>query len=418
MLRRGKHSATARPAYNTAMATHRLYFDDSYLSRFAAHVVATRGNQVALDRSAFYPEGGGQPADHGMLGGVPVTDVQVDDDGMVWHTLAGPLDTDEVIGTIDWPRRLDHMQQHHGQHLLSAAFEELFRLPTTSFHLGPESSTIDLAAASLTQAEADSAEARVNQVIWEDRPVTAMFLSREELGQIPLRKPPTVQGPVRVVSVADFDHSACGGTHPSATGAVGLLHIRRLEKRGGEMRVEFVCGTRALRDLRRKHELLTRLARASSVGPEELEQKLTRLQAESSAMRKELSEAKRALWGWLAQDMIDNEGDLVEQVAVIPQIYTDRSDDDVRGLALEVSQRGGVALFAAVADGKARLIFTAPSPTDSRFVSGKLLKAVLAEFGGKGGGHDHLAQGTLDDPARATEAVQWAAARVLRRDTP
>jgi alanyl-tRNA synthetase len=400
------------------MTTHRLYLGDSYVSRFAAHVVATRGNQVALDRSAFYPEGGGQPADHGMLGGVPVTDVQVDDDGVVWHTLAGPLDTDEVIGTIDWPRRLDHIQQHHGQHLLSAAFEELFRLPTISFHLGAESSTIDLAAASLTPAEADSAEARVNQVIWENRPVTVMFLSREELGQLSLRKPPTVEGPVRVVSVAGFDHSACGGTHPSATGAVGLLHIRRLERRGGEMRVEFVCGTRALRDLRQKHELLTRLARASSVGPEELEQKLTRLQTESSVLRKELTETKRTLWGWLAQDMIDNQGEVVEQVAVVSQVCTDRSDDDLRGLALEVAERGGVALFAAVADGKARLIFTAPPRTSATFASGRLLKAVLAEFGGKGGGSDHLAQGTLNDPARAKEAVRWAVERALREGTP
>ncbi|MFN2315829.1 MAG: DHHA1 domain-containing protein [Gemmatimonadales bacterium] len=394
------------------MSTHRLYFDDPYLVRFAAHVVATRGHQVALDRSAFYPEGGGQPADHGMLGGVPVTDVQVDDDNVVWHTLSGPLDTDEVIGTIDWPRRHDHMQQHHGQHLLSAAFEELFQLPTVSFHLGAESSTIDLLAATVGAGEVEAVEARVNQVIWEDRPVTAMFVSREELGQIPLRKPPTVEGPIRIVSVPGFDHSACGGTHPSATGAVGLLHIRRLEKRGGEMRVEFVCGARTLRDLRQKHDLLDRLARASSIGTDELEQKVMKLQAEHSALRKELAETKRTLWGWLAQDMIDNEGDVIGGVAVLTQVFTDRSDDDVRGLAMELAMRGGIGLFASIWEGKARLIFTAPSL--SPIEAGMLLRETLAEFGGKGGGHEHLAQGTLDDPEKARAAVQWAAGRVGR----
>ncbi len=395
------------------MSTHRLYFDDSYLRRFAAHVVATRGSQVALDRSAFYPEGGGQPPDHGMLGGVPVIDVQVDDDGIVWHTLSGPLDTDEVIGTIDWPRRLDHMQQHHGQHLLSAAFEELFQLPTVSFHLGAESSTIDLLAATLSPAEVEAVEARVNQVIWEDRPVTAMFVSREELGQIPLRKPPTVEGPVRIVSVPDFDHSACGGTHPSATGTVGLLHIRRLEKRGGEMRVEFVCGTRALRDLRAKHGILTRLAAGSSVGLEELEQKVTKLQAGHAEQRKELAETKRTLRGWIAQDMIDEAGGS-GPVQVLPQVFTDRPAEEVRFLAMEVASRNGCALFAAVWEGKATLIFAAPEVWAGRlgYDCGTLLRETLAEFGGKGGGQKTLAQGSLGDAAKAREAVEWAAGRV------
>lgn len=395
------------------MSTHRLYFDDSYLRRFAAHVVATRGNQVALDRSAFYPEGGGQPPDHGMLGGVPVIDVQMDDDGIVWHTLSGPLDTDEVIGTIDWPRRLDHMQQHHGQHLLSAAFEELFALPTVSFHLGAESSTIDLLAAALSPAEVEAVEARVNQVIWEDRPVTAMFVNREDLEQIPLRKPPTVAGPVRVVSVPDFDHSACGGTHPSATGAVGLLHIRRLEKRGGEMRVEFVCGTRALRDLRARHGMLTRLAAGSSVGLEELEQKVTKLQVEHAEQRKELAETKRTLRGWIAQDMIDETGGS-GPVKILTQVFTDRPAEEVRFLAMEVASRNGCALFAAVWEGKATLIFAAPEVWAGRlgYDCGALLRETLAEFGGKGGGQKTLAQGSLKDFAKASEAVEWAAGRV------
>ena len=217
------------------MDTERLYFSDAYLTRFSARVIARaeRGGRpaVALDQSAFYPEGGGQPADAGTLGGVAVLDVQADD-GLVWHTLAAPLDADVVQGQVDWARRFDHMQQHHGQHLLSAAFEQLFGLKTVSFHLGAAAATIDLAATALAAEQAAAAEDLTNQVIWEDRPVLARFVTPEELARLPLRKPPQVRGAVRVVSVPDFDHSACGGTHPRATGGVGLAHLRRWERRG------------------------------------------------------------------------------------------------------------------------------------------------------------------------------------------
>ncbi len=388
------------------MSTHRLYFDDPCLVRFAAHLVARDGARVALDRSAFYPEGGGQPADRGMLSGVPVTDVQVDEAGVVWHTLAGPLDTDEVIGEVDWARRLDLMQQHHGQHLLSAAFEELFQLPTISFHLGPDSSTIDLATPAVTAGQAEAVEARTNQVIWEDRPVYARFVSREELAGIPLRKPPVVDGPIRVVSVPDFDHSACGGTHPRATGTVGLLQIRRLERRGAATRVEFVCGGRALRDLRQKHGVLSRLAAATSVGVNELEEKVARLAAEHGALRKKLGETRRTLRGWIAQDMIDNgAGPIVDGVTLIADHSPQGEEEETRFLAMELASRGAVALLACTGEGSGYLVFAAPV---GRFDAARLLRATLAQFPGKGGGRKALAEGVIEDASQATEAVRWA----------
>lgn len=392
------------------MATHRLYFDDSYLVRFAAHVVARDGARVALDRSAFYPEGGGQPADHGTIAGIPVTDAQVDEAGVVWHTLAGPLDTDEVMAVVDWPRRLDHVQQHHGQHLLSAAFEELFAMKTVSFHLGPESSTIDLATPAVTTGQAEAAEARVNQVIWDNLPVHARFVSPGELASIPLRKPPAVSGTIRVVSVADFDHSACGGTHPRATGAVGLLHLRRLERRGGETRVEFVCGGRALRDLRRKDQIVSRLSAAASVGIDEVEEAVTRLRADHAVLRKKLAKTEAALTGWVAQDLIDSLGEGSLQ-PVISFVYTDRDPDEVEALAREMTLRQAMALLAAVWEGEATLIFAKPG-NGPQPECGRLLKETLAQFGGRGGGSKTLAQGVLDNPAKAKEAVRWAEARV------
>lgn len=392
------------------MPTHRLYFDDSYLVRFAAHVVARDGSRVALDRSAFYPEGGGQPADHGTIAGVPVTDVQVDEAGVVWHALAGPLDTDEVMGVVDWPRRLDHIQQHHGQHLLSAAFEELFALKTVSFHLGPDSSTIDLAAPAVTAGQALAAEERTNQVIWENRPVHARFVSREELAAIPLRKPPAIEGPIRVVSVPDFDHSACGGTHPSATGGVGILHIRRLERRGAETRVEFACGGRALRDLRRKDRIVTGLAAAASVGIDEVEEAVTRLRAEHAATRRKLARTRAALTTWEAQDLIDSLATR-PPAAVVSFVFADRDPEEVRAIAREIALRETMAILAAVWEGQATVIFAKPGNGPHRDC-GTLLKETLAQFGGKGGGGKVMAQGVLDDPARAREAVKWAEGQV------
>lgn len=399
--------------YNTpTMTTHRLYFDDPTLARFAAHVVGRDGSRVALDRSAFYPEGGGQPADHGTLGGVPVTDVQVDDAGTVWHTLSGPLDTDEVLGALDWPRRLDHMQQHHGQHLLSAAFEELFGLKTVSFHLGPDSSTIDLATAAVSEGQAEAAEALVNQVIWENRPVHARFVSEEELATIPLRKPPAVTGSIRVVSVPDFDHSACGGTHPRATGTVGLLQVRRIERRGAETRVEFVCGGRALRDLRRKDQIVGRLAASASVGLDELEESTARLRTEHAATRKQLAETQRRLHTFEADHLIEELGQRVGESVVVATVFDDRAVDEVQALARELSSRGGHAVFAARVGEKATMII-AHSHRPAEFDAGRLLKETLAQFGGKGGGRPEMAQGSLTDPATAEAAVRWAADRII-----
>ncbi|HJZ45923.1 MAG TPA: alanyl-tRNA editing protein, partial [Roseiflexaceae bacterium] len=340
------------------MITERLYFADAYLTHFSARVVARAERAgrpaVALDQSAFYPEGGGQPADTGTLDDVAVLDVQVED-GLVWHMLREPLEAELVQGAIDWPRRFDHMQQHHGQHLLSAAFERLHGLRTVSFHLGASASTIDLDGAALEVEQAAAVEDLTNQVIWEDRPVLARFVSAEELAQLPLRKPPKVDGPVRVVSVPDFDHSACGGTHPRATGGVGLLHLRRWERRGDVIRVEFVCGDRALRDLRWKNAALGRLAIALSVGPEEVEAAVLRVREAEERARKRLEEAGEQLIAYEAQELI-TQAELVGIVRVVRRAYEGRGLEEVRGLAKAIAAGGCVALLGLRAE-KTQLIF-------------------------------------------------------------
>lgn len=384
--------------------TERLYFQNAYLRSFTARPVSRRvrdgRTEVALDRTAFYPEGGGQPADHGLLDAARVVDVQVDDAGVVWHALDGALDgDDEVLGQVEWPRRFDHMQQHHGQHLLSAAFEELFQLSTLAFHLGVDYASIDLPG-DVTETTIRAAEDRTNEVIWEDRPVLARFVTAEELATLPLRKPPSVTGPLRVVSVPDFDHSACGGTHPASTGGVGLLFIRRRERRGTETRVEFVCGGRALRDLRIRNAILSRVASGLSVGLDEAEVAITRLREHEAATRKRLGGAMERLLAHEASALAATAR--AAGTALVAVVRDDLEPAEGRALAAALVAEGMVAVVGLQGE-KAQLLLA--RPVDAPLDCGATLRSTLAAFGGRGGGTPQMAQGGLPEAARLQEAV-------------
>jgi len=395
------------------VATDRLYFADAYLTAFDARVVAREERDgravVALDKSAFYPEGGGQPPDHGTLNGVPVTDVQVDDDGVVWHTIESELAGDAAQGVVNWKRRFDHMQQHHGQHLLSAAFEELFGAKTISFHLGAEYASIDLAG-DVTAHQARAAEERTNEVIWEDHPVRARFVGAEELPAIPFRKLPEVEGPIRVVSVDGFDHSACGGTHPRTTGGVGILHVRRREKRGADTRVEFLCGGRVLHAVREQGALLGRLAASFTVGVDELENAVTRLRAREEEARARLGRAVGELLSHDARRLVADAA-RVGGTPVVQVVRDDLSLDEGRTLAREITAAGAIAIIGLAA-GKPQLLVVRPHASDVD--CGKLVRDVLARFGGRGGGQPAAAQGGVPDVSQLQDAVAAAAEAMPR----
>jgi alanyl-tRNA synthetase len=327
---------------------------------------------------------------------------------MVWHTLASPLDNDEVTGVIDWERRFDHMQQHHGQHLLSAAFERLFQLPTVSFHLGATVSTIDLQGVGVDRVQLVAAEDLANRIIWEARPVLARFVPAEELAALALRKPPVVDGPVRVVSVPDFDHSACGGTHPRTTGAVGLLHVRRWERRGDTVRVEFLCGGRAAADYRSRDALVWRLAAVLSVGIDELEDAVERVRYAEVRARKQVEQAGERLIGYEARELVAGAA-MTPAGPVVCGLLADRTLDDARILARAITEAGAVALLGVRA-AKAQLVLARPDthPADCN----ALLQAALAPFGGRGGGQPAFAQGGVPDPGRLEAALDHTYALV------
>lgn len=391
--------------------TVRLYYTDPYLTRFTAHVIE-RGEweghpAVVLDRTAFYPTSGGQPSDRGRLNSISVIGVEVREaDGAIVHILEAPLSDTEAIGEIDWPRRFDHMQQHTGQHLLSAACEQLLDADTVSFHLGTETSTIDLNIPHLAWERLEEVEELVNRVIWEDRPVRTYFVRPEEVATLPLRRPPQVEGPIRLVEVAGregerpFDLNPCGGTHVARTGEVGLLKILRLDYRRQETRVEFVCGGRALRDYRRKNDTLAILAAALTVGYWELPEAVARLQEELKALRRQARGVKEQLikaeTARLLQAAVP-----VGQLRVVWAVEEGWDPADLRVLAQKVVAHPNiVALLASLGERVHLCVACAEGvPADAT----ALLRAVAEPLGGKGGGQARFAQGSA--PAALREQV-------------
>jgi len=379
--------------------TERLYLADPYLRSFRARVMELRdleGHPAAiLDQTAFYPEGGGQPGDRGVLGGVRVLDTQ-ERDGAVLHLLERPVQPGEVAAEIDWPRRFDHMQQHHGQHLLSAAFDKL-GAPTVSFHLGERTCTIDLDAP-LSKLDTARAETMANESVWRDLTVVARDFTGEERARLPLRKEP-VKGD-RVVVVEGVDASPCGGTHPARTGEVGCIAILRAQKWGeGKSRVEFVCGARAVRLLHETTAIVAAAAEALKAAPADLGQAAARMAAESQARRKTADA--------LLEDLARLEAARLKGRGSPVVAKLDRGAAFARAVAQALAEDGATALLAAVEEGRAHLVFARPKGSAGPPM-GAVLKDALGVLGGKGGGGPDFAQGS-GAPEKLEEALAQAA---------
>ena len=387
--------------------TDRLYLSDPYLVSFTARVVAgsEQGGppSAVLDRTAFYPEGGGQPADRGTLGGARVVDVQ-ESRGDVVHLLDRQLAPGtEVEGRVDWVRRLDHMQQHHGQHLLSAAFERLHSAPTRSFHLGERTCTIDLdiSISKLGDAALRAAESAANESVWRNLPVVARDFFGEERSRLPLRKEP-VKGD-RVVLVEGVDASPCGGTHPLRTGDVGAIAVLGVQKWGQvASRVEFVCGGRVVRLVAEQGRWLKEAADALKTAPRDLPEAASRIAEESNARRKLSVELERELSRSRAEEM-------VREAKGSPIVAKVERASFARVLSGAIAERGAIALLGAVEDGRAHLCFARPKGAGPAM--NELLKDALSILSGKGGGSPDFAQGS-GDPARLDEALAAARAKI------
>ncbi len=377
--------------------TERLYYTDAGVLEFEARVVAVREwdgrTAVVLDRTAFYPTSGGQPFDTGVLGEASVLDV-VDEGNEILHVLDRALDAgSEVRGSVAASRRLDHMQQHTGQHILSAAFDRLFENRTLSFHMGAEVSTIDLAKPSSLEA-VERAVDEANRVVWENRPVAVRFASADEARTMGLRKESVREGELRLVDVTDFDLSACGGTHVPRTGTIGVIAVTGTEKFKGGLRVSFVCGNRALRSIRWLRDAVAGSVRVLSVLPSELPSAIQKLQAESKALRKRATDLQGALAVHEAARLLVD-APRTAGVAIVTAVI---DGWDAAGLKAIVSAiiASGPAAAALAGSEMPALVVTARSaavgPSTGVPGAGDVVKALTAKFGGKGGGTPELAQ--------------------------
>ena len=373
--------------------TERLYYLDSYCRLFDATVARSCDHEgrpaVTLDRTAFYPTSGGQPFDVGRLGTARVLEtVDVDED--VVHVLSAPLEPNvAVTGEIDWSRRFDHMQQHTGQHLLSAAFDRLFDNRTVGFHMGAEVSTIDLARESVS-ADIERAVDEANRVVWEDHPVSVRFVAQEEAATLPLRKESAREGTLRLVEIAGFDLSACGGTHVSRTGAVGMIAVLAWERLRGGSRVTFACGNRTLGALRVYRDAVSGCVRTLSVVPADLPSAVERVQTESRDLRKEVKGLREQLAEYEGVRLAASATD-VHGVGVVTETVVGWDAGALKRLATAVTANRPVCAVLLSPGPPVSIVVacSAGVAVDARAV----LQQLVGQFGGKGGGKREMAQG-------------------------
>lgn len=373
---------------------NKLFYQDPYIRSFSAKVVSQKKDEngnyyIELDQTAFYPTGGGQPHDAGTIDTIKVLNVE-DVDGEVRHYLETELVNinADVHGVIDWERRFDHMQQHAGQHILSAAFEQLFGYKTVGFHLGSETLTIDLETENLLESEAIQAEELSNQIIIENRPIETKWVTEEELVNYNLRKETKVKEDIRLVIIPNFDYNGCGGTHPRATGEVQAIKILDWERQKKKIRVQFVCGNRIINQLSHKHKLLLELTKLLNAPETEMRQAVTRLVENGKIAEKALEQTLETILHYEANSLIDKmEG------KIVGEFYQNRSIQELQKLARIIIAKEEEVIVLFVSHNENRLQLVCASGPSNNISMKKVMSKALPMINGKGGGSDSFAQG-------------------------
>lgn len=398
--------------------TPKLYFRDSGLLEFSASVIdvqpSERGRLVMLDQTAFYPTGGGQPNDVGTLSDVTVVDVFEDDTGTIFHLVeeTGVLKPGQTVtGIIDRLRRLDHMQQHSGQHILSQAFVQACGAETRSFHLGAHASTIDIELQSPTPDLLQAAEDIANAVVFQDRPMRVHLVNEEEASRLPLRKESAVRGDIRVIEVEDFDWSPCGGTHAQRTGQIGNIAIRSFERVRKLTRVEFLCGIRVLADYRLANNSAFAVARLFSCDRDSSPELAQRAVQENKELKRQVRDLRELAMSAEASEMLAAATLNSHGFKLIEAVFKLRDFEEVRILASKIVQHEpSVALLATTDEKGARIVFARSASLTQDM--GKLLAKACSTLGGHGGGKPELAQGGGPAVERIEETIKTASEEI------
>jgi alanyl-tRNA synthetase len=379
--------------------TERLYYSDSHLIEFEAFVTdktdrVSGWTAVTLDRTAFYPTGGGQPSDTGTLNGERVLECIDDEENGVLHVIQGraPDVGATVKGRIDWPRRLDHIQQHTGQHILSQAFVTLFNAPTRGFRVLSEVCEIDVELTNATNEVVERAVELANNVIWEDRQITITSATAAEAAQLPLRKDPSRDGELRLIEIEGFDLTPCGGTHAYRTGEVGMIVVRHWERAKGLTRIEFAAGTRALADYRRANKTARAVAGLFSAGRDEAAKLAARMVEENKDLHRRVRSLEEIAARVEADELLAAASPNTDGVRIVCNIFDNRDAESLKRLALAlISHPKTIALLGSRDKEAARVVFA--KATDAPGDMNALMRAASTALDGRGGGKPDIAQG-------------------------
>lgn len=404
-------------AHKTTMTTRRLYYDDAFQDNFTAQVVSCQplsdvvaGQDttcwgVLLDQTHLYPTSGGQPHDLGKLGDANVLDVRDLDNEEVLHVVDRPVPAGPTYCCIHWPRRFDHMQQHTGQHLLSAVFQERFGLPTVSFHLGESVSTIDLRGPQPTPQVLEGAARAANAIVFEDREITVRYGTAEQFARMGVRKQVDRTGTLRAIEIAGIDFQPCGGTHVRRTGQIGTILLRGCSKIRQDWRVEFACGQRAEAAARSDSDLIARVAARLKCATHDLDASLERLLGEREAAARNLKTLLPKLADAEAASRLRSAGMPAGGAPIVVEVLQDVAPEYLQYYATALARGEKVVALLAVQESGALLF--AQHRTAGHDMNA-LLRKVLDEFGGKGGGSKDFARGALSDAAKISDALTLA----------
>lgn len=391
--------------------TEKLYLKDSYLKELDANII-DRGEidqqpAVVLDRTIFYPTSGGQMHDMGMLGDASVVNV-ISENDKIWHVLDKPVPGGSVHCTLDWTRRFDFMQQHTGFHILAQSFLRTAQAETLSSHLGEEFSTIDVQITQIDSKVLEETEILANRIVWEDRPIKVRFVTTEELAGLSLRKAPTVEGPIRLIDIEDFDLDPCGGTHVRRTGEVGLIKILSSERIRGYYRFSFVAGRRALREFSRRHRLLQEISDALSTGFDDLPAGIRKMQEEQKRLIKQVQKAMQEAAERSVQELVDE----AKATSVIIRVFEGYDMPTLRKVASEVIKKSeAIFLLATEGESSAVAFASAKEAIDLRLAFDQIAPMI----GAKGGGSRNFIQGGFSDGKRLPEALERARKFIMEK---
>lgn len=395
--------------------TEKLYLNDSYLKTFTAEVLE-RGTKddlpyVILDKTAFYPEGGGQPWDLGTINGCKVIKV-LEEEGKIFHYLESSIDVLTVEGEVDWSRRFDHMQQHLGQHILSGVFERLLDGETVGFHLGEEYVTVDIALDKITKEQLDQVEEEANKVVYNNLDVKAYYVDSEQVKTLPMRKLPKVEEDIRIVEVGGYDYSGYGGTHPKNTGEVGIIKIIRREKAKGNVRVEFLCGKRALKDYGRKNDtilessaLLSRPFYELKDGIEVAKDQISKLTKENKVLKDEVNRYR--------VEELYAKASSYKDIKILSHLFLGEDFGSIANMATKLTEKGKVVVLFAKEAEKSQFIFTCSK--DVEIDMNALLKEILPMVNGTGGGNKFRAQGGTTGREGIEKALEEAVSKLTNQ---